>query len=95
MKSKQTQKNSVFKTVFTKKSLTLAVAGTALAVASVLAPPHKSANASASKPVAPADSQQVFFVGNNWDGTVTVIRPDGDFGQIGQIDMVPDRHERM
>lgn len=38
---------------------------------------------------------QVFFVGNNWDGTVTVIRPEGDYGQIGVINMVPDRKERM
>ncbi|WP_349926942.1 YncE family protein [Acinetobacter sp. A1-4-2] len=44
---------------------------------------------------APANSQQVFFVGNNWDGTVTVIRPSGDFGKIGVINMVPDRKERL
>lgn len=44
---------------------------------------------------APANSQQVFFVGNNWDGTVTVIRPSGDFGKIGVINMIPDRKERL
>jgi len=44
---------------------------------------------------APANSQQVFFVGNNWDGTVTVIRPSGNFGKIGVINMVPDRKERL
>lgn len=44
---------------------------------------------------APANGQQVFFVGNNWDGTVTVIRPSGDFGKIGVINMVPDRKERL
>src|SRR5690606_26197463 len=32
--------------------------------------------------------------GNNWDGTVTVIRPSGDFGKIGVINMIPDRKER-
>ena len=43
----------------------------------------------------PPNSQQVFFVGNNWDGTVTVIRPSGDFGKIGVINMIPDRKERL
>lgn len=44
---------------------------------------------------APANSQQVFFVGNNWDGTVTVIRPSGDYGRVGVLNVVPDRAERM
>lgn len=44
---------------------------------------------------APYDTTQVFFVGNNWDGTVTVIRPDGDFGQIGTINAIPDRSRRL
>lgn len=44
---------------------------------------------------APANSKQVFFVGNNWDGTVTVIRPSGDFGKIGVVNMIPDRKERL
>lgn len=50
--------------------------------------------ATATMPV-PANSQQVFFVGNNWDGTVTVIRPSGDFGKIGVINMIPDHKERL
>lgn len=52
-------------------------------------------NAATSSTPAPANSQQVFFVGNNWDGTVTVIRPSGNFGKIGVINMVPDRKERL
>lgn len=44
---------------------------------------------------APPNSQQVFFVGNNWDGTVTVIRSSGNYGKIGVINMVPDRKERL
>lgn len=52
-------------------------------------------NATTSVTPAPANSQQVFFVGNNWDGTVTVIRPSGDFGKIGVINMIPDRKERL
>lgn len=43
----------------------------------------------------PPNSQQVFFVGNNWDGTVTVIRSSGDFGKVGVINMIPDRKERL
>ena len=54
-----------------------------------------SVQAATSSLAAPANSQQVFFVGNNWDGTVTVIRPSGDFGKIGVINMIPDRKERL
>ena len=52
-------------------------------------------NAATATTPAPPNSQQVFFVGNNWDGTVTVIRPSQDFGKIGVINMVPDRSERL
>ncbi|TCH65366.1 YncE family protein [Acinetobacter sp. ANC 4862] len=52
-------------------------------------------NATTATTPAPPNSQQVFFVGNNWDGTVTVIRPSQDFGKIGVINMVPDRKERL
>ncbi|WP_250850290.1 YncE family protein [Acinetobacter sp. ANC 5378] len=52
-------------------------------------------NATTATTPAPPNSQQVFFVGNNWDGTVTVIRPSQDFGKIGVINMVPDRSERL
>ncbi|QQN38393.1 YncE family protein [Acinetobacter sp. CS-2] len=52
-------------------------------------------HATTSSMPAPANSQQVFFVGNNWDGTVTVIRPSGNFSKIGVINMVPDRKERL
>lgn len=54
-----------------------------------------SVQAASTPSAAPANSQQVFFVGNNWDGTVTVIRPSGDFGKIGVINMIPDRKERL
>lgn len=46
-------------------------------------------------PATQTQTKPVFFVGNNWDGTVTVIRPDGDFGQLGVINMVPDYKERL
>ena len=53
------------------------------------------ANASIPVTQAPPNSQQVFFVGNNWDGTVTVIRSSGDFGRVGVINMIPDKKERL
>jgi WD40 repeat protein len=49
---------------------------------------------------APATDQQpvgevrrVVLVGNNWDGTATVLAP-GTFRQLGRIDVIPDRQER-
>ena len=39
--------------------------------------------------------EQVMFVGNNWDGTVTVIESSGSYGQLGELDAIPDYHDRM
>ncbi len=52
-------------------------------------------------PVAPASAatgtglQQVMLVGNNWDGTASIIHSTGDFAEIGRINIVPDKAERM
>jgi DNA-binding beta-propeller fold protein YncE len=43
----------------------------------------------------PAAMQQVLFVGNNWDGTVDVIRPSGTYAGLGRINVVPDRSQRL
>jgi hypothetical protein len=43
----------------------------------------------------PPNSQQVFFVGNNWDGTVTVINPAKNYQKVGVINMVPDKKQRL
>jgi hypothetical protein len=43
---------------------------------------------------AAAPTQDVLFVGNNWDGTADVIDPQS-FTRIGRINIVPDRAERM
>jgi hypothetical protein len=40
------------------------------------------------------DVRRAVFVGNNWDGTATVLAPDS-FGQLGRIDVIPDREARM
>lgn len=57
-----------------------------------------STSASASNimyPPSSSDTKPVFFVGNNWDGTVTVIEPEGEYKKIGTINMVPDKTKRM
>lgn len=40
-------------------------------------------------------TEEVMFVGNNWDGTITVIRPDGDYARVGRLDAIPDKDERL
>ena len=41
-----------------------------------------------------AAPQDVMFVGNNWDGTATVVDPE-TYQPITTIDTIPDRDERM
>jgi hypothetical protein len=40
------------------------------------------------------DVRHVVFVGNNWDGTATVLAP-GRLQQLGRVNIIPDREERM
>src|SRR5687768_11302680 len=40
------------------------------------------------------DVRHAVFVGNNWDGTATVLAP-GSFRELGRIDIIPDRERRM
>lgn len=42
-----------------------------------------------------AATQSVMFVGNNWDGTVTIIESSGEFTKLGAINAIPDKKERM
>ncbi|MER7005319.1 YncE family protein [Dactylosporangium sp. NPDC000555] len=35
------------------------------------------------------------FVGNNWDGTVDVIRSSGTYAKLGRINVVPDKSQRL
>lgn len=85
----------------TMKKAAYGVAGVALLTsATVVMPPQNTANAfdwfgGDNTTNQSSDTKNVFFVGNNWDGTVTVIRPDGDYGKIGTINMIPDRSKRM
>ncbi|WP_408058094.1 YncE family protein [Streptomyces clavifer] len=44
---------------------------------------------------ASGELKEVFFVGNNWEGTADVINSRGDYAKIGRIDMIPDKEERL
>lgn len=45
--------------------------------------------------VAAEELKEVFFVGNNWEGTADVINSRGDYARIGRINIVPDKKERL
>jgi DNA-binding beta-propeller fold protein YncE len=39
--------------------------------------------------------QEVMFVGNNWEGTVDVIRSSGTYAKLGRVNVVPDKNQRL
>jgi DNA-binding beta-propeller fold protein YncE len=39
--------------------------------------------------------REVMFVGNNWEGTIDVIKSTGDYAKIGRLNAVPDKTERI
>lgn len=51
--------------------------------------------ANAPQPVTDDAVRPVMFVGNNWDGTVTVIDPKNDYRQLGRLSVIPDEAERL
>ncbi|MFE5032518.1 YncE family protein [Streptomyces sp. NPDC056683] len=53
------------------------------------------APATAATAAADASLREVLFVGNNWDGTATVLNSTGDFAKVGQINVVPDKDARI
>ena len=42
-----------------------------------------------------AGLREVLFVGNNWDGTATVLKSSGDFAKVGALNVVPDKAQRI
>jgi DNA-binding beta-propeller fold protein YncE len=50
---------------------------------------------SAGPAVAAPTLQEVMFVGNNWEGTVDVIRSSGTFAKLGRVNVIPDKDERL
>jgi hypothetical protein len=64
----------------------------ALALGAAAAPTSSTAatvTTAASSPV-----REVLFVGNNWDGTVTVVTPGPRFRKLGRINVIPDIERR-
>ncbi|MDX2395411.1 YncE family protein [Streptomyces sp. NPDC090054] len=54
------------------------------------------ASAATAPPAAPGDGlREVFFVGNNWEGTADVLASTGDLARIGRIDVIPDKADRL
>src|SRR3954454_17706972 len=58
--------------------------------------PATAATASASADTnSPSALREVLFVGNNWDGTAPALKSSGDFARVGEINVVPDKAERI
>jgi hypothetical protein len=74
----------------TRKGIAALVGAVLLAVAAA-APVSPTAAADR----AASDVREVLFVGNNWDGTVTVVSPRPGFGKLGRINVIPDIDQRM
>ncbi|MGW7237905.1 YncE family protein [Streptomyces sp. NPDC054804] len=53
------------------------------------------APATAATAAADPSLREVLFVGNNWDGTATVLNSSGDFAKVGQINVIPDKDQRI
>ncbi|WP_369220972.1 YncE family protein [Streptomyces sp. R39] len=53
------------------------------------------ASATAAHAAGDASLREVLFVGNNWDGTATVLNSSGDFAKVGQINVIPDKDARI
>ncbi|MGI5188348.1 YncE family protein [Promicromonospora sp. CA-289599] len=66
-------------------------------VLSILASLGLLASGAATAAPAQADSapQEVLFVANNWDGTASVLSSDAGLAPVGEIDVIPDREQRM
>ncbi|MFD2793627.1 YncE family protein [Promicromonospora vindobonensis] len=39
--------------------------------------------------------QEVLFVANNWDGTASVLSSGADLTPVGEVDVIPDREQRL
>ncbi|MEU1339746.1 YncE family protein [Streptomyces sp. NPDC005827] len=53
------------------------------------------APATAATAATDASLREVLFVGNNWDGTATVLNSTGDFAKVGQLNVIPDKDARI
>jgi DNA-binding beta-propeller fold protein YncE len=69
----------------------------ALATAMLLAVTGAVGQASAAPSAGATDTapRQVLFVGNNWDGTASVVSSDASLTPVGQINVIPDKTQRL
>jgi DNA-binding beta-propeller fold protein YncE len=74
-------------------ALSLITAGMTLATPVAVQATAATTATATSAPATPM--QEVFFVGNNWDGTADVIKASGDYARIGRVNVVPDKTERL
>ena len=73
----------------------MAIRLVAVSVAAALALVGGASPATAADQPEPAgEVRRAVFVGNNWDGTVTVLAP-GRFDKLGRINVIPDREARL
>src|SRR5688500_3611792 len=70
------------------------IATVALAVTLATSVVTAGASSAQGKPGGPAAPRDVMFVGNNWDGTATVVDPR-TYEPLRTIDTIPDRAQRM
>lgn len=72
-------------------ALLLVLAGALSASASPAGPPatHGAIRADG------AGLREVLFVGNNWDGTATVLESGGELAEVGRVNVIPDKEERL
>lgn len=73
---------------------TRGLAAAVLLATGLLVTPAGPATAGESNGSVPADVRRAVFVGNNWDGTATILAPRS-FAELGQINVIPDYDERM
>ena len=92
--------------LFSKHGVVGAVAGVLATASTVAAPvaqadddrgrsrPASVVDRTSEPPKTSPDTRRVVFVGNNWEGTATLVGPQS-FRRLGVIDVVPDYAERM
>ncbi|MFF9688511.1 YncE family protein [Streptomyces sp. NPDC014623] len=77
-------------------AVALAAAGLAAgALPTVPGPAGASEAPERARAAASGGLKEVFFVGNNWEGTADIINSRGDYAKVGRINMIPDKKERL
>jgi DNA-binding beta-propeller fold protein YncE len=78
----------------TRRSIA-ALAGALLVAGTVAAAAAAPSTTPQTATVSPSPVRRALFVGNNWDGTATVVTPNPPLRRLGRINVIPDRQQRM